>query len=301
MPAAYRSLRPFQFTRRSRRLQLLAKATPERLRPFAFFAAGTLPEDPADPRRRRLPAPSDAADRARLPGGLAAPVRSRVRRDARAARGARSDARGLARGSSSSSPRLSGDRSALASPAAVHGLKLPSFDSNFNLEPGPHRGLRKIQIMHARKISVPLFAFALGLTLAGFASAAPEAPAVAPAVAPAAGETPPAAEKACCQHHEATGDKSGMHCDHAKMKTAGEEGKACCAKHASMHQEGAAAEGKAACAKHVDMMKGAGSADTKACCAQHAEMMKDGAKGCCCCDGGEACPHHAVAEAPAKS
>lgn len=156
--------------------------------------------------------------------------------------------------------------------------------------------------MHARKIAVPLFALALGLTFASFAGASPDAPAAAAAVAPATGDAAPAAEKACCQHHEAAGDKTGMHCDHAKMKAAGEKGEACCARHAKMNQEGAAAEGKAACAHHAGMMKGEAPAEGKACCAQHAAMHKDGAKSdCCCCGEGDACPHHAAEEAPAKS
>jgi hypothetical protein len=152
--------------------------------------------------------------------------------------------------------------------------------------------------MHARKIAVSLFALALGITLAGFAAASPDSPATAPAT-PAA---PQAAEKACCKHHDAAGDKTGMHCDHAKMKAQGEEGKACCAQHASIHKAGAApADAQASCAKHAEMMKGDASADTKACCAQHAARMKDGDKSGCCCCGDETCPHHAAEGAPAKS
>lgn len=154
--------------------------------------------------------------------------------------------------------------------------------------------------MPAKKIAVSLFALAFGLTLSAFAGAAADAPAAdAPKAAQETG-------KACCKHHEAAGDKTGMHCDHAMMKAAGEKvaGKsdACCAQHAKMHAEGAAAEGKAACAHHAGMMKDAAAGDGKAGCAQHAAMHKDGDKnGCCCCGSGEACPHHAAEEAPAKS
>lgn len=154
--------------------------------------------------------------------------------------------------------------------------------------------------MNARKTTLALFALALGLSLASFAGASPDAP----AVPPAAGETPPAAEKACCKHHEAAGEKTGMHCDHARMKAGSEEGKACCAEHAAKHKDGAAADGKAACAHHAGMKKNAApghAGDAKACHARHAAMHKDGDKsGCCCCGGGEACAHHAP-EAPAKS
>ena len=109
-----------------------------------------------------------------------------------------------------------------------------------------------------------------------------------------------AAEKACCPHHAAAGESAGMHCDHAKMKAEGDKGAACCAQHAKMHPEGASAEGKA-CPHHAGMMKGEAGADGKACCAQHAAMHKDGDKTGCCCGAGGACPHHAAAEAPAKS
>lgn len=155
--------------------------------------------------------------------------------------------------------------------------------------------------MSTRKILLSSCVIALGLALAGLAGASPDAPAAVPSVAPASGDASPTAEKACCQHHAAAGEKSGMHCDHAKMKAAGEEGKAACPRHAAMHPEGATADGKACCAKHAGMMKGEASGDAKACCAQHAAMHKDGAKSGCCCGGGEACPHHAAAEAPAKS
>jgi len=150
--------------------------------------------------------------------------------------------------------------------------------------------------MYARKLLVSSFAFVVALGLAGVAGASPDAPAAAPATS----DAPKAEGMACCKHHDAA-DKTGMHCDHAKMKAGGEEEKACCAKHAAMHKEGAAADAHASCAKHAGMMKGDAAAGAKACCAQHAEMTKDGAKGGCCCDGGEACPHHAAAEAPAKS
>ncbi len=155
--------------------------------------------------------------------------------------------------------------------------------------------------MYPRKIVVSSVALILGLTFAGFAGASPDAP----ATAPAAVDAPKAVEKACCKHHDSA-DKTGMHCDHAKMKAQGEEGKACWAQHASMRKEGAApADVQASCAKHAEMMKEGAPADAKACCAQHAAMMKGGEKGgdkggCCCC-GDEACPHHAAQEAPAKS
>ncbi len=148
--------------------------------------------------------------------------------------------------------------------------------------------------MHVRKLAVPLFALAFGLTLSTFAGAATDAPA---ADAPKTQEV----AKACCQHHDAAGDKTGMHCDHAKMKAAGEKGDACCARHAKMHREGADDDGNAACAHHGGMMKGGAAADGKACCAQHAAMHKDGDKSGCCCGAGGACPHHAAEEAPAKS
>lgn len=145
--------------------------------------------------------------------------------------------------------------------------------------------------MTARKITVQLFALALGLTFAGFAGAASDAPAT---------DTPKAAEKACCKHHDSADGKAGMHCDHAKMKAAGEKGEACCAQHAKMHKDGAGA--KAGCAHHAEMKEGEATVDGKAGCAQHAAMHKDGDKsGCCCCGAGEACPHHPAEEAPAKS
>lgn len=160
--------------------------------------------------------------------------------------------------------------------------------------------------MHARKIAISLFALAFGLTLSAFAGAAADAPAADASKAPQTAQTPqipPTAEKACCKNHDAAGDKAGMHCDHAnKMKAGGEKGAACCAQHAKMHQEGASADAKAACAHHAGMMKGEAPADGKACCAQHAAMHKEGDQsGCCCSGAGAACPHHAAAEAPAKS
>ena len=150
--------------------------------------------------------------------------------------------------------------------------------------------------MHARKIAVSLFALAFGLAFSAFAGAAADAPA---ADAP---QTPQALEKACCKHHDAAGAKAGMHCDHAKMKGEGEKGEACCAQHAAMHKEGVATGDKACCAQHAERMKGEATVDGKASCAQHAAMHKDGDKSsCCCCGAGEACPHHPVEEAPAKS
>lgn len=202
----------------------------------------------------------------------------------------------MAGGPDPSTPRLPGRGAALAPPAPVHGLKLPSFDSNFNLEPGPLRGPRKISTMHARRFAVPLLALAFGFSFSAFVGAVPDAPA---ANAPEATQE---VAKACCKHHEAAAEKTGMHCDHARMKAEGEKGEACCAQHAKMHQEGTSADGKTACAHHAAMKKDAATADGKACCAQHAAMHKDGDKaGCCCCGAGEACPHHATEEAPAKS
>lgn len=145
--------------------------------------------------------------------------------------------------------------------------------------------------MNARKFAAPLFALALGLSLSAFAGAAADTPAA---------DAPKAAEKACCPHHAGAGESAGMHCDHAKMKAEGDKGAACCAQHAKMHPEGASAEGKA-CPHHAGMMKGEAGADGKACCAQHAAMHKEGDKTGCCCGAGGACPHHAAAEAPAKS
>lgn len=150
--------------------------------------------------------------------------------------------------------------------------------------------------MHARRSTVPLFALTFGLSLAALAGASADS-------SPAA-EAPKTAAKTCCDHHGAAGDKTGMHCDHAKMKAAGETGEACCAQHAKMHAEGAASEGKAACPHHAGMMKDAATADAgdaKACCAQHAAMHKDGEKAGCCCCSGEACEHPAKEAAPAKS
>lgn len=151
--------------------------------------------------------------------------------------------------------------------------------------------------MHTRKIAHSSFALAFGLVFglagAGLAASSMDSPAAA--------DSPKAAEKACCPHHDSAGDKAGMHCDHARMKGHGMAGKACCAESAAMHKEGAPADSMAGCAKHEEMMKDGAPADTKACCAQHAAMTKDGDKaGCCCCDGA-ACEHHAAEEAPAKS
>jgi len=142
--------------------------------------------------------------------------------------------------------------------------------------------------MHPRKVAFSSLALVFGLALAGFAAASSDTPTSA--------DTPQAAGKACCKHHDSTGDKTGMHCDHAKMKAQGEEGKACCAQHAAMHKDGAG--GMAGCAKHAEMHKE--GADGKACCAEHAGMMKDGDKkaGCCCQDS---CAHAEAQEAPAKS
>ena len=152
------------------------------------------------------------------------------------------------------------------------------------------RSPRKIPTMNARKTAVSLFALTLGLAFAGLAAASADAPAA---------DAPKAAEKACCKHHPSADDKSGMHCDHGKMKAEGEAGKACCAEHAAMHKEGAGGDVKACCAKHAAMMKEGG--DAKACCAKHAEMKQDGDKAAGCCD---ACPHAEAAAAdtaPAKN
>ena len=169
--------------------------------------------------------------------------------------------------------------------------------------------------MHASKTTVSLFALAFGLTVSAFAGAAADTP------APDAAKAPQAVEKACCKHHDSADGKAGMHCDHARMKTEGEKGEACCAQHAAMHEDGVAGEGKACCAKHAEMMKNGASADGKAACAKHADcrkgdatadakascahhaaMHKGGDEGRCCCSGaGKACPHPAAAEAPAKS
>ncbi len=149
--------------------------------------------------------------------------------------------------------------------------------------------------MNARKLAVATLALAFGLTLTALAGAASDAPATT---------APQEAVKACCKHHEGADAKTGMHCDHAKMKAEGGRGEACCAHHARMHQEGASADGKAACPHHAGMMKDGATAhagDGKSCCAQHAAMHKDGDKGGCCCCGAEACPHRAASEAPAKS
>ncbi len=142
--------------------------------------------------------------------------------------------------------------------------------------------------MHAKKIAFSSLALVFGLALAGFAAASSDTSTPV--------DTPQVEGKACCKHHDATGDKTGMHCDHAKMKAQGEEGKACCAQHAAMHKEGA--DGMADCAKHAEMHKD--GADGKTSCARHAAMMKDGDKkaGCCCED---ACEHAKAPEAPAKS
>jgi hypothetical protein len=141
--------------------------------------------------------------------------------------------------------------------------------------------------MHVRKIVLPLFALALGLN---FAAAAADAPAA---------EAPKTAAKSCCKHSDAADGKSGMACDHAKMKAHGEAGKACCTQHAASLEEGAAGEAKACCAHHAAKMKDGGDATTA--CAEHAAGMKDGDKAGCCCKDGAACPHSAAGNAPAKS
>ena len=290
MPAARSGLRP---PCRERRSELLAQGSSGQL---CSVAHSELPEDPADARQFELPFASHSAG--------SPPARCGGDRGARGRSGCPSTR--LLRRPSAQSPRRTGDAgpaapclaggpSAFAPPAAVHGLKLPSFDSNFNPEPGPQRGPRKIWNMHARKLLVSSFALALALGLVGVVGASPDAPAAAPATS----DAPKAHGMACCKHHDAA-DKTGMNCDHAKMKAEGEKGKACCAQHAAMHKEGAPADAQASCAKHAEMMKGDAGTGAKACCAQHAEMKKDGTKGDCCCGDGEACPHHAAA-APAKS